>query len=589
MGNEHDPNSPTMPFTGDLKQTQPESAPGEPGTMPLATGAYLGVLLKDRYLIEKVIGSGGIGVVYSARDRQLMNRQVVIKVLHQSLLGTELGEWFKKKFQLEIEALSRIDHPGVVGVFDTGKMPDGRTFLVMQFVDGITLRSAIPERGMDFSMIARLIRQIGSALNAAHDKGVLHRDIKPENIMLQELGGGEHQVKLIDFGIAQVTEPQSDMPATQVTKISGSVPYMAPEQLRGRPSKSSDIYALGVIAYEMVTGLRPYNAETVVSMYEEQREGPSRSMRDLRPSLPAAAEASILKALAFDKNDRHATVREFTEELADILIEESGGNITRSAERRTSEPVRPITTQSNEGRSTTVEGETRVEAVEGKKGLPARLPVIGSILVLAVVAIWIFTRTGSMTPATSAPEPTLPARSMNYWATVQKYRDGRPYEAPFKLPGDIIFEKDYRVRFSFSGAENGFLYLINEGPQPVNNLPAYVVLFPKPSVNQGSAELSAKQEMSTPEFLFDTEQGTEKLWLVWATKAVPELEAVKGVVNPQDLGAITRPDQIRSVETFLKRHYSSEKVTVIKDEVNKQMSVKAPAEIMIHLLKLEHH
>jgi hypothetical protein len=172
---------------------------------------------------------------------------------------------------------------------------------------------------------------------------------------------------------------------------------------------------------------------------------------------------------------------------------------------------------------------------------------------------------------------------------LQKYRDGEPYQDPLKLPGDILFEKDYRVRFYFSGEQPGFLYLINEGPQPINDLPAYVLLFPKPAFNNGSAELKANEEINTSEFRFDGEQGTEKIWMVWSAAALPELESVKGVGNPKDQGAINNPDQIRVVREFLNKRYDAAKPLVEKDEVNERTVVKGSGEVLVHLIKLLHN
>jgi eukaryotic-like serine/threonine-protein kinase len=137
---------------------------------------YVGMLIKDRYLIEKELGRGGIGVVYLARDRQLHSKPVVVKVLLEE--STKVP-WFKKKFRQEIEALARIDHPGVVGALDAGATPDEKPFLVMQFIKGQTLRSLMSNEGMDFDIVAQVIRQTSRALDAAHDEGIIHCDLKP--------------------------------------------------------------------------------------------------------------------------------------------------------------------------------------------------------------------------------------------------------------------------------------------------------------------------------------------------------------------------------------------------------------------------
>ena len=176
--------------------------------------------------------------------------------------------------------------------------------------------------GMNLERVAGIIKQIGRALNAAHDKGIFHRDLKPENIMLQDLGHGEELVKIIDFGIAKIKQSVI-APSTATTGTAGTIGYMAPEQLSAKPvAAAADVYSLGVIAYEMVAGRRPFNPETPFELLEMQRAGVRVKPIDLRPSLSLQAQQSILKALAFEPNERYRTARDFTEELSCALMNE---------------------------------------------------------------------------------------------------------------------------------------------------------------------------------------------------------------------------------------------------------------------------
>src|SRR6185436_15063834 len=185
----------------------------------------VGFTLDGRYLIKRRLGSGGFGVVYLASDEKMVSRPVVVKTLR----GGEIrNEWNVKTFRREIESLTRVDHPSIVGIFDVGELPDGSPYIVMQYVDGFSLRSVISNEGMDFQRAANIIRQIGRALSAAHDRGILHRDLKPENIMVQTLGDGEEQVKIIDFGIASVKNSVVSLD-TAGGRTVGTVAYMSPE------------------------------------------------------------------------------------------------------------------------------------------------------------------------------------------------------------------------------------------------------------------------------------------------------------------------------------------------------------------------
>lgn len=288
----------------------------ETQTQPPYRDPYIGIVLKDRYLIERELGRGGIGVVYLALDKQLVSKPVVIKVLLES---PAQDEWLKKKFQQEIEALARVDHPGIVGVFDVGQMPDGKPFFVMQFVKGVTLRSEIKSAGMELARVGRLARQIGQALTAAHELGIYHRDLKPENIMVQDLGEGEELAKIIDFGIARVERSKTATNTTAPVLV-GTYSYMAPEQLVMEPvSAATDIYAFGLIVYEMIVGQRPFNTESIFKLRDLQREGVKELPKDLRPELPASAQAAILKALSYQPQSRYQRARDFGDELARAL------------------------------------------------------------------------------------------------------------------------------------------------------------------------------------------------------------------------------------------------------------------------------
>src|SRR6266481_1754474 len=297
----------------------PVAPPLNETTLPQQSN-LIGKTLDERYFIESELGQGGVGAVYLASDRKLHDKHVVIKILLDKSLQ---NSWVVQKFQQEKEALARVDHPGVVGILDTGELPDGKPYLVMQYIDGMTLRSQIKPEGMPIDRAGEMIKQIGRALGAAHDKGIFHRDLKPENIMLQRLGAGEEQVKIIDFGIAKLKDSIVAL-STVTGATAGTVSYMAPEQLSGRAvSAATDIYALGAIAHEMVTGRKPFNPETGFELLEMQRGGVRVNPCDLRPSLSDEASQIILRALRFDPNERFQSARELGDALSRALAQET--------------------------------------------------------------------------------------------------------------------------------------------------------------------------------------------------------------------------------------------------------------------------
>ncbi len=274
--------------------------------------------LNGRYEIERELGRGGFGVAYLARDTHMHSRKVVIKTLLREESGNLNDPWLRKHFDEEIKALARIQHPGVVRVYEYGWTPEGQPFFVMAYVEGEGLRVATRGRAMGLRRAAHIVSQLGSALSAAHDVGVIHRDLKPENVVLQTFGSEEFAI-LIDFGIASVKALEHGA-RDESTRVAGTPPYMAPEQLRGGPVPASDVWALGVVAYEMVTGRLPFPADTLLMLDDMQRAGVSTMPKALRPELPEAAQAVILKALSYDPAHRYQHAREMGEDFLRAVI-----------------------------------------------------------------------------------------------------------------------------------------------------------------------------------------------------------------------------------------------------------------------------
>jgi serine/threonine protein kinase len=222
----------------------------------------IGAVVGERYRIVSRIGVGGMGAVYRA-EHTMMRRDLAIKVLL-----TELGgrEEFARRFEREAESASRLAHPNIITVTDFGRTPDGLPFLAMEFLAGDSLTSAIKQGPLSRERALGIIRQILRALDHAHAAGIVHRDLKPDNIMLVERDGQRDVVKILDFGIAKVTQPASGHEAlTQAGVIFGTPEYLSPEQALGESVDArADLYAAGVILFEMLAGRRPFESEDKV-------------------------------------------------------------------------------------------------------------------------------------------------------------------------------------------------------------------------------------------------------------------------------------------------------------------------------------
>jgi serine/threonine-protein kinase len=299
----------------------------------------IGKTLAGKYLVESLIKHGGMGAVYRGKH-VLMEKTVAIKVLRPSLA---VDDEVVARFSREAKAASRISHPHAVSVTDFGEDEDGVVFLVMEYLDGRTLKDIIrSESPLALDRIVEIVRQVAGALDAAHQQGVIHRDLKSDNIMLSQTNGGDW-AKVLDFGIAKITQPHGkpDPDITAANLVVGTPQYMSPEQCAqsGPLDARSDIYSFGIILYEMLAGRVPFTGDSPTVIMMQQVQDPPPSVLEARPDLPGAVADVVKRALAKQPTDRFQSAGEFSAALAESAAGAASAPLVAAAETTPNAPV----------------------------------------------------------------------------------------------------------------------------------------------------------------------------------------------------------------------------------------------------------
>ena len=269
--------------------------------------------INDRYQIIKTIGEGGMANVYLAKDT-ILDRNVAVKVLRGDLADDEK---FVRRFQREALSASKLNHPNIVEMYDVGE-DDGKYYIVMEYVQGKTLKSLVKKRGaLTLPEVIDIMTQLSSAIMCAHDSYIIHRDIKPQNVMILDDG----RVKIMDFGIAMALNSNE---LTQTNSVMGSVHYLPPEQANGSGSTiKSDIYSLGILMYELLVGKVPFKGDNAVEIAIKQMKEPIPSICKQNPDIPQSVENIVLRACAKNPKNRYDSVREMYDDIKSCLLEEN--------------------------------------------------------------------------------------------------------------------------------------------------------------------------------------------------------------------------------------------------------------------------
>jgi len=275
--------------------------------------ARVGQTIEGRYRIVKRLAAGGMGVVYRA-ERLGLAKPVAIKFLHRSQAGVADR---RQRFEREAAAMSRLSHPNLASIIDYGELDDA-PYLVMEYHKGDSLRRVLERGAIAPGRAIHIARQLLAGLGSAHASGVVHRDLKPDNVLIVGAGGEDH-VKVLDFGVAKLLEGDgrpSEL-STMAGSLLGTAEYMAPEQVRCEViDPRADLYAVGILLYEMLTGKRPFEAERDLAVLRMQVEDAPRPLRELAPQLSPALERAVLRALEKDKELRWPDAAAFRKALA---------------------------------------------------------------------------------------------------------------------------------------------------------------------------------------------------------------------------------------------------------------------------------
>lgn len=536
----------------------------------------------SHYRIIKKIGEGGMGQVFLAEDIRL-HRNVALKVLLSDLTDDEQRVL---RFQQEARAASGLNHPNILTIYDIGQV-DGTYFIATEFVKGETLREWMGRGLLGFDEILSVFLQVASALSAAHEAGIIHRDIKPENIMLRPDG----YVKVLDFGLAKLKAPHANTTLSRVVPLAYTEPglimgtprYMSPEQVRGLDvDERSDIFSLGVLLYEMLTGTPPFNGDTISDIIAAllQTEPPLMTGEDGRPvSLNQVLERAMRK----DVNERYQTVGEFASDLRSksndsVSINEADRPtlvIGSSAVAHSEEPIPgSITTPFHNPPITSPAPTvlTREKPVVGplrKK----RILIPGLVLILLMlsttgVIVYKYLRQQSHSNAPSAPGIES---KIGYTLFHSKRQKGKLSTANrvFSIP--VVHSGD-EIQVRLDAFVNGYIYLLYQivDSNQFVTLSTVISMFP---VKDGDYILETSHSIVIP-LAVDDKPGVERVWIVWSVQPIPELKKSES----------GKPGYAIN---FLKEH-SSLQIEEEKDEVNEMTILKTAGDILVFPLKFNH-
>jgi serine/threonine protein kinase len=394
--------------------------------------------LDSRYRITGVLGSGGMGCVYLAEHISI-RRPLALKLLHPEVEGIDE---VNQRFEREAFAIGRVDHPNCVNVSDFGKLEDGTLYMVLELLDGVLLSDLLDrERSVDWRRTLHIGRHVLSALEYAHDAGIIHRDIKPENVILVEQDGDADFAKILDFGIAKLRDdahPEentgiltNDAKLTQHGVTIGTPTYIAPEQAYGQPIDGrADLYALSVMLYEMITGFPPFDADEVGTLLRMHVSHEVPPFEEMAPGVevPDAVEKLILRGLAKRPDDRTPSAKAYIEQIDRILQEEAEVEDTGSGLREV--PARVV-----DGlRGTLTPAVTRVVSSKWSK----KRIVLTALALAGLVGVFTFAF-GSSKPDYLPKAPLSPlvqgAHSREAEEAADMLAQGRPKEAAAYLMG----------------------------------------------------------------------------------------------------------------------------------------------------------
>jgi len=393
---------------------------GTPLRSKTGGGGIIGEIIAERYHVVKALGEGGMGQVYLA-EQVKMRRMCALKVMRPALATDPDAV---RRFGAEAENASRIAHPNVAAIYDFGETPEGLVYLAMEFVDGPSLASMLArERIMAAGRVATIGKQVADALSAAHDLGIVHRDLKPDNVMVVQGKDGTERVKVVDFGIAKaMTDGRTQM--TRTGFVLGTPAYMSPEQISGdKLDGRSDLYSLGCMMFEMLTGQSPFSGPTGEIVLHRRLTEEAPKVRAVKPEVPKSLDSVLTRLLSRRVDDRFQSAVELSEALDECIEDDAEG-----VRPQTPAHSKATIVMSKGGATTVVRGGTRPAAAPTKRR--ARAKAKPNYLLYGIVAAVVVLGAGGFVawqmlskpapapapvtvaqapaPATSAPAPSQP-------------------------------------------------------------------------------------------------------------------------------------------------------------------------------------